>query len=230
MSEQSIKLEVHEAGGSKARDFTIGTLIIAGWTGRDPASLEAHIVELEELGVRRPKAVPMFYRVDAGLLTTAATVQMVGREASGEVESVLIKQGGELFVGVGSDHTDRKLETVGITLSKQLCAKPIASQLWRWADVAGHWDSVILRSRLPVSDEPYQEGPATALRRPDELLAVYEQRHGPVPDGTALFCGTLPAEGGIRFAPAMHLELHDPTLGRTIAHSYAVDVLPIAED
>ncbi|MDB5690691.1 MAG: hypothetical protein JWL91_2567 [Sphingomonas bacterium] len=230
MSDQSIKLVVHGDDRPTARDFTIGTLIIAGWTGRDAASLEAHIVELEELGVTRPNAVPMFYRVDAGLLTTAGTVQMVGREASGEVESVLIKQDGELFVGVGSDHTDRKLETVGITLSKQLCAKPIADQVWRWADVAGHWDSIMLRSHLPASDEPYQQGPTTALRRPDELLAIYEERHGPVPDGTAMFCGTLPAEGGIRFAPAMLLELHDPVLGRTIAHSYVVDVLPIAED
>jgi hypothetical protein len=224
-----IELEVQDATGAAPRTFEIGTLVIAGWTGRDVAGLEAHIRELEELGIARPKAVPMFYRVDAALLTTAPTVQMVGRAGSGEVESVLFKQDGELFIGVGSDHTDRELEAVGITLSKQVCGKPIGATVWRWSEVAEHWDRISLRSRLPVTGESYQEGETTALRRPDELLALYEDRYGPLPDGSAMFCGTLPAHGGIRFAEAMALELHDPVLERAITHQYAVDVLPIVE-
>ena len=45
---------------------------IAGWTGRNLAALEAHIKELEALGVKRPKSVPIFYRNAASLLTTGA--------------------------------------------------------------------------------------------------------------------------------------------------------------
>jgi hypothetical protein len=170
----------------------------------------------------------MFYRVAAALLTTRPIVQMVGREATGEVETVLWKHEGGLYVGLGSDHTDRKLETVGITLSKQLCAKPVSQHVWPWAEVAPHWDQVILRSRL-AGGEIYQEGTASGLRRPDELLALYESREGRLPAQSLMFCGTLAVHGGIRFADEMRLELVDPVLGRTIEHRYAVDVLPIAE-
>jgi len=225
-----IALTVQSGGGSSALTFTPTKLIIAGWTGRDVAALEAHILELEELGIARPKSVPVFYRVSTTLLTTAPVVEMVAREASGEVEAVLWKQDGELYVGVGSDHTDRKLEAIGITLSKQLCAKPVSPVVWRWADVAGHWDDMLLRSRLPRTGEAYQDGATADQRRPDELLALYETREGPVPDGTVMFCGTFAAIGGIRFAEEMTLELIDPVLDRSIRHSYAVDVLPVAEE
>ena len=40
----------------------IKSLVIAGWTGRNVAALEAHIKELEAIGVKRPKSVPIFYR------------------------------------------------------------------------------------------------------------------------------------------------------------------------
>jgi hypothetical protein len=216
-------------GGMSGFSFEPRALVVAGWTGRDEAVLEAHIRELEELGVARPKSVPIFYRVDSALLTTAGTVQMIGRTGSGEVEAVLLKHEGELFVGIGSDHTDRELETVGITLSKQLCAKPVSATVWRWSEVAPHWDSLMLRSTLPGTGETYQQGATTALRRPDDLLALYESREGTVPDGTAMYCGTLPVQGGIRFADAMLLELVDPVRGKTLTHRYAVDVLPVAE-
>jgi hypothetical protein len=35
-------------------------LVIAGWTGRDINAFEAHIRELEAIGVRRPKSTPIF--------------------------------------------------------------------------------------------------------------------------------------------------------------------------
>jgi hypothetical protein len=209
--------------------FLPRALIIAGWTGRDAAALEAHIVELEVLGIARPKAVPMFYRVDAALLTCAPVVQVVGRDGSGEIESVLWKHQGELYVGIGSDHTDRKLEAYGITVSKQVCAKPVSATVWPWREVADHWDQMQLRSQLPDSDEIYQQGSTAGLRRPDELLALYESREGTTADGTVMFCGTLAVQGGIRFTPSMRLELHDAVLGRSLTHGYSVEVLPVAE-
>ena len=224
-----INLVLESEDGRVPLTFAPTKLVIAGWTGRDTAALEAHIKELEDVGVARPKSVPVFYRVSNALLTTSSDVQMVGREASGEAEAVLWKQGGRLFVGVGSDHTDRALETVGITLSKQLCAKPISSVVWPWDEVAGHWDDIALRSTLPRTGETYQDGSVGALRRPDELLALYESRHGSAEDGTVMFCGTVPAIGGIRFAEEFAIELVDPVLGRSLRHDYRVDVLPIAE-
>jgi hypothetical protein len=101
--------------------------------------------------------------------------------------------------------------------------------VWPWREVADHWDQMLLRSRLPDTDEIYQQGSTAGLRRPDELLALYESRAGTTPDGTVMFCGTLPVQGGIRFTPSMTLEIYDAVLGRGLQHRYAVEVLPVAE-
>ena len=111
---------------------TIKNLVIAGWTGRNVAALEAHIKELEAIGVKRPKTVPIFYRVACSLLSTHLFVEVSGENTSGEVEFVLFSYEDGLWVGLGSDHTDRKAETIGVTLSKQLCAKPVGNTLWRY--------------------------------------------------------------------------------------------------
>ncbi len=89
-------------------------LVIAGWTGRDAAAVEEHIVELEAIGVARPRKVPCFYRLGANLLTTDGQLDVTGPDSSGEVEFVLLSLAEGLFVGVGSDHTDRKVEAYGV--------------------------------------------------------------------------------------------------------------------
>ena len=177
-------------------------LVIAGWTGRDEAALRKHIRELEEIGVKPPKTTPIFYRVSANLLTTAAEIQVSGPDTSGEVEFVLLAKPDGLWVTVGSDHTDRKAETIGVSLSKQLCAKPMYSEAWRYDDVKAHWEKLVLRS---WSDgELYQEGPVTAMRSPEDLMG----RH-PLKPGWAMFCGTLAAKGGIRPGKVFRMELED---------------------
>src|SRR3954451_22686197 len=92
----------------------IDSLVIAGWTGRNVEALEAHIRELEAIGVKRPKTVPIFYRVASSLATTATFIEVMADKSSGEVEFVLFALDDGLWVGLGSDHTDRKAETVGV--------------------------------------------------------------------------------------------------------------------
>lgn len=205
-------------------------LVIAGWTGRDQAAIETHIRELEELGVPRPRETPMFYRVSASLLTTAPDIEVIGTESTGEIEFVLLHHDNEVWVGVGSDHTDRKAEAAGVTLSKQLCPKPMGPQLWALADVESHWDSLILRSYAEFSGQRtlYQEGAVSAVRHPRELIRLYgnHDKHGFV-GGTAMFCGTLSVIGGIRWAETLSMELEDPVLHRRMIHSYHIRALPI---
>jgi hypothetical protein len=200
-------------------------LVIAGWTGRDQAAVEAHIKELAELGVARPSRTPIFYRVGTSLLTTASAVEVVGQDSSGEVEFVVFNRDNEFWVGVGSDHTDRKAEAVGVTLSKQMCPKPVAPEVWALADVEPHWDELTLRSHA-VSDGKrmlYQEGSVSAMRHPRNLVDLY----GRFLPGTAMFCGTLPVRGGVRWAEKFSIELEDPVLGRCITHSYDIRALPV---
>jgi hypothetical protein len=196
-------------------------LIIAGWTGRDEAALRKHMRELEEIGVKPPRITPVFYRVAASLLTTAEEIQVSGPDSSGEVEFVLLQKADGLWVTVGSDHTDRKAETIGVSLSKQLCAKPVARDAWRFAEVKPHWDKLVLRSW--ADGALYQEGPVTAMRSPEELM----QKYGGLRPSTAMFCGTLAAQGGIRPANRFRIELDDPVLKRKLTHEYTIKVLPV---
>jgi len=103
-------------------------LVVAGWVGRNRAAVERHVSELAAIGVPRPSRMPLFYRLAAQLLSQADQIDVVGEDTSGEVEPLLLAQGGELFISVASDHTDRTLEAHSVALSKQVCAKPAARQ------------------------------------------------------------------------------------------------------
>ena len=200
--------------------MAISQLVIAGWTGRDEAALRKHIKELEEIGVKPPKTTPIFYRVAASLFTNADEIQVSGPDTSGEVEFVLLSTSQGLRVAVGSDHTDRKAETIGVSLSKQLCAKPVSLESWRYDEVKPHWERLTLRSW--TDGELYQEGPVTAMRSPEDLMGRY-----PLKPGHAMFCGTLAAKGGIRGGERFRMELEDPVLKRKLRHEYRVKVLPV---
>jgi Protein of unknown function (DUF2848) len=201
---------------------SIDTVIVAGWTGRDRDAVERHMAELEELGVPRPSTAPVFYRVSASRLTTESVIESTD-SSSGEVEPVLLHHDGRLWVGVGSDHTDREVETYSVAVSKQLCDKPLAPEFWRYDDVAAHWDELVLRSWID-GDVLYQEGALSNLMHPEELSLLAAP---PLADGTLMFCGTLAAIGGIRPAPKFRYELVDPVLGRAIRGGYEMRTLPI---
>ena len=220
-----LNLTVQTADGERPLAGTVGTLVIAGWTGRDRAATERHIAELEAIGVARPKAVPAFYRVAAGLLTAAAEIQVSGPYSSGEAEAAILSLGGQRYVGIASDHTDRQAEATGVSLAKQLCAKPLGPVVWPFDEVADHWDELILRSWIEEDGRrvPYQEGPLAAIRPPGELEALY----GGLPAEAALFCGTLAVQGDIRPAGAFEMALEDPVRGRRLSHRYTVVPLPV---
>jgi len=204
-------------------------LVVAGWAGRDRAAVDHHIAELADLGVAPPSSVPLYYRVSAGLLTTAPRVQVLGADSSGEAEAVVLSVGGSLWVGIASDHTDRKVESYSVAVSKQMCVKPMGAEVWPFAEVADHWDDLILRSYATIGGERvlYQVGGVSSLVRPEDLIAGWEAAHGRFADGQAMLCGTVPAIGGIRPADRFEIVLEDPVRKRSLTHAYAMDVLPV---
>jgi len=213
-----------------ARRIELTQLVIAGWTGRDRDSVEKHIAELEAIGVKRPRSVPVFYRVAASLLTTAREVDVVGEHSSGEVEFVLVAAPDGLYVGVGSDHTDRKVEAYGITVSKQMCPKPVGRELWPFAELDARWDRLLLRSHVTRAGKRrlYQEGEASHMLAPRDLLERFSGAALLAP-GTAMFCGTLAVRGEIGGGERFEVELHDPVTSRSLRHEYAVRELAIAD-
>ena len=95
------------AAGKRSLQVDIRQLVVAGWAGRDRDAIEHHIEELAAIGVPRPSAVPLYYRVAANQLIQDETVQVVGGESSGEVEVFGVTVDGELYLSVASDHTVR---------------------------------------------------------------------------------------------------------------------------
>jgi hypothetical protein len=224
-----IKATFHGATGTTQNEVTIAQAVIAGWTGRDAAAVQKHIKELEALGVKPPATTPIFYRCSATRITTAETIEATGTASSGEVEYVLLQSGGKLWVGVGSDHTDREVETYGVTVSKQMCDKPIAAQFWPYDQVAPHWDKLMLRSFIPEKGQRvlYQEGAVAGMLSPMDLIGRYTNGGKALAENTIMFCGTFAAKGGIRPADRFDYELEDPVLGRKIGSGYAIETLPV---
>jgi len=223
-----LAFERHFNGETDRAEILPEKLIVAGWTGRDEKALHHHIEELAAIGVPRPSSVPVFYRISTVNLTQTARLEVLGPDTSGEAEPVVIAMQDGLWLGVGSDHTDRKAETMGIALSKQLCAKVIGKTLWRLDEVAHHWDQLILRAYVTIDGKrlKYQDGPLSAMRNPSDLMsrAGGEAKFAA---GTIMFCGTLGAIGGIRPAAQFAALLEDPILSRTMSCEYRIDVLPV---
>jgi hypothetical protein len=198
VSARVLPLLLNDDSGLTRRNVTVDHLVVAGWTGRDRAAVELHIKELGALGVKPPATTPIFYRASAARLTIADSIEVLGDASSGEGEFVLLQQDGRLWVGAGSDHTDREVEKYGVSVSKQMCDKPIAPEFW----------------------------PMTAMLDPLELIGKFAGKSG-LAEGTLMFCGTLSAKGGVRPSDVFEVELDDPVLGRKIQHRYGIRTLPV---
>jgi uncharacterized protein DUF2848 len=216
---------------AEPRTISLQQVVIAGWTGRDTAALNRHIAELQKLGVKPPTKVPCFFRASVNVVSTQTDLQYVGEDGTGEIEFFVVSQADGLWVGVGSEHTDRKVESYSIPVSKQLCQKAVAPELWRYEEVKDHWDKLILRAHILEKGRRtlYQEGPLSDIRRPDELISTYTGGSPQLQPGTLMFGGTFSALGGVRPAPEFHMELEDPVRRRKITHHYRIHSIPWEE-
>ncbi|WP_417743539.1 DUF2848 domain-containing protein [Salipiger sp.] len=208
--------------------LALSHLIVAGWTGRDADAIAHHIAELAELGVPAPSETPLYYRVSAPLLTDAPLIEAVGEASSGEVEPLIVEAKGKRYLGLASDHTDRALEAHSVAMSKQVCAKPCALELWEWDEIEDRLEEIELESWIEENGEwvPYQSGTIASIRPFAELIAGSRlselAKDGPV----AMLCGTFGAKGGVRPAAKFRMQMRDPKTDRSITHEYQTRSLP----
>lgn len=210
-------------------EIDIAHCTVAGWTGRDRATIDHHIKELAALGVTPPSSVPLYYRVSPDLLTQKPEIQVVGDNTSGEVEPLLLRAGGQTYLGLASDHTDRDLEAHSVAHSKQVCPKPCAGELWEFAPLAARLDELQLRSWIQENGETtlYQEGSLASIRPLDELMDGAGFLEAAADGAAAMLCGTFGVRGDVRPAGEFFMELHDPVDHRSIRHSYRIRPLPV---
>ncbi|MXV98473.1 MAG: DUF2848 domain-containing protein [Acidimicrobiaceae bacterium] len=205
------------------RAFAPEALVVIGYAGRDRAAVEHHIDELAALGVARPPSIPLFMAFSPGLIAQEPSIAVTGANASGEAEIVVVVDGDEAFVTVGSDHTDRDLEAVHMIASKAVCPKPVAASGWTVDAVGDRWEDLALRSRID-GDVLYQDGSAATNLPPLELVAAIPWAGRP-PRCFVAFTGTVPVIGDIRPSAGFRAELSGPGLA-PIELNYRVETVP----
>lgn len=212
---------------NKQIDFDFDNVYVIGYAGRDMEKTQEHIDELErELGVAPPKKIPTIFEVSKEIVTQDSDLKFVGEQTSGEAEYVILLKNGKTYITIGSDHTDRGLESVSIFKSKQVCLKPIADTIWDYDEVKDHWDSIRLVSNQIVNGKEinYQNDTLASILPVEKILEELKDRVGDI-DNSIIYSGTVPLLGGFEYGNKFISKIVDEKLGRTINLNYEVNVI-----
>lgn len=224
-----IHLIVNKGQVATPVDFKVSRMINAGFTGRDREEVKHHLTELSAKGVTVPDETPVMYPVLPKALSTDTEVEVYGTETSPEIEYVLfVDDEKQVYVGIGSDHTDRNLELHDIPRAKQICPNLVFPYVWDLADVKEHWDQLVMKCTVQKNGERmrYQQGNLGLLMPPNELMERVSQKVEGDLAGTVIYSGTVKMEtDGFVYADQCTCELVDPELDRSLEFTY--DVVPM---
>lgn len=189
--------------------------------------------EVEKIGIRRPDPgkPPIIFPISTWATIFDTECQVQYPRSSGEVEIVTIDAGGDIYVTVGSDHTDRKLEICSIPWSKQVAPNVVATTLWPWEEVKDHWNEVTMECWVVDNGEDvlYQRAGVKEFWSPVQMRDSVRGRITEYPGDLVLFSGTVVTEDEkFRYVRDWTISMIDPVLDRRIDHTYQVAVL--AED
>jgi len=209
--------------------FIYSRMINAGYVGKNQEEVRRHIEELAAKGIPGPKSIPVLFPVVCHALTTDTEIEVYGSQTSGEVEYVLcIVTEDEVYVGLGSDHTDRHLEEIDIPRAKQICPNLMAPTVWPLKEIERHWDDLLMSANVikDGKDSRYQEGRLGLLLNPAELMSfVKSQIPGPL-ENLIIYSGTMGMlTGEFVFGQKFSAQLIDEKLNRRLELSYHVKPL-----
>ncbi|MBS7525280.1 DUF2848 family protein [Fusibacter paucivorans] len=215
----------------KIQQVDFNELLVIGYAGRNIEKTMEHIKELEEqLNVPAPKRIPTIFECSHECLTQAETIKFSGAQTSGEVEYVMVLIEGVLYIGLGSDHTDRGLESVSVPKSKQVCPKPISKTIWPFEELKDHWDQIRLVSYQSVDGKEvmYQDGTLADILPADKILNEINERVGNI-QNSIIYSGTVPLINGFVYGDVFKCEMIDDVLKRKIELVYDIDIIPEVE-
>ncbi len=220
-----MKFNVITKEGTRCEEMELKNLLVVGFAGKDIEKTMEHIHELEAEGIKCPRKVPVLYQCEKQILTDKNEIEVIGNKTSGEVEYLILIKDGKIYIGVGSDHTDREMEAVSIHKSKQVCLKPYAQDFWDYEEIKDHFDDIKLVSTQVVDGKTvdYQCGVTSDLlpmqRIMDELKTEIDI------DNSLIYTGTVPLKDGFKFGEEFSCKLVDEKLNREICLSYKVKVI-----
>ena len=224
-----LDLMLESKQGRRQLAFNYSRMINAGYVGKNQEEVRRHIEELAAKGIPGPKSIPVLFPVVCHALTTGSMIEVYGNETSGEVEYVLcVVSEDEVYVGLGSDHTDRHLEETDIPRSKQICPNLMSRTVWPLGEVEEHWDDLLISASVVKNAEAilYQEGRLGLLLNPAELMAFVKTKiSGPL-QNLIIFSGTMGTlTGEFVFGESFAAKLIDEKTNRRLEISY--DVRPL---
>ena len=206
--------------------FKVKKIVNAGYTGRNQEEARKHIEELKKAGVTAPESTPTLYSVPKSVITIDKEIQVMGSQTSGEAEFVLLLEDERrIYVGVGSDHTDRELEKNNILISKVVCPNIISREIWFYSEVKDHWDDLILRSWVKDQGEKrlYQEGSLQKIMRVEDLINLVKEKILGDLEGLIFYSGTIPLlTEKMIYGDYFESELFSPLKGNRLRCEYRV--------
>lgn len=218
------KFTIEIEGTSK--EVLINQTYCIGYTGRNIEDTEKHIKELAEIGIAEPPEVPMLYPVRNSSLTQKENIEVLGNKTSGEAEIVILfgDNENEVFITIGSDHTDRALEEVDINLSKQICDKPFAKKAWNLNDIIDHWDALQLSSSVFINGEwiPYQNDKIKMIMSYEDIQSYLKRTNVPMRN-SIFFAGTVPLLAEFRYGTKFKMSFKDPVKNDEISMVYQIN-------
>jgi hypothetical protein len=210
-------------------DFTIAKVVNAGFAGRDQESVNKHIEELKKEGVPTPEHTPTLYPVSPYMVTQENFIDVLDGQTSGEAEYVLMIKDADVYVGIGSDHTDRALEIDSIPKSKQIYPNVISREIWLLDDIRDVWDQLVLRSWVIVARKRklYQKARLSALLPPDALLDfVRSNSRDKSLEGLLIYSGTVPlSTGEMLFGEQFEVELLNSMNQKRLSCRYEINLM-----
>ncbi len=207
--------------------FDVKKMINAGLSNRDQAGVRRHLDEAAKEGIKYIfEQTPAYLPKVKDRITTGDIIEVLpNSKSSGEAEPVvLVSDNNEIYIAVGSDHSDRELEKYDMILSKHIYPNVMSKRVWRFADVKGHWDDIILRGWVIDADgkrQLYQENKVGEFMGVEQFLDEVRKYFQIDLNGLVMFMGTFPTLGGkLIITPGFEAQLVDEKLKRTLTCSY----------
>lgn len=222
-----IKFNLCTLEGNTELEVNYENLFAIGYAGRNIEKTMEHIKELEEqLGVPAPKKIPTIFQCSNLILTQDESIHVVGEKTCGEVEYIIIYTGGKIYIGIGSDHTDRELESVSVPKAKQVCPKPIGIDVWNYEEVKDHWDEIKVESYQIVDGQEvvYQIGTLADILPVEIIIKELEDRVGNI-ENSIIYSGTVPVVNGFKYGTKFKSKMVDLKLNRQLASNYNINVI-----
>lgn len=210
----------------KKLKFEVKKLLNMGRTARDPSQIQKHLNELKKAGIASPlKGIPLYFPKLPDRITSDDEIRVLPESKTcGEVEYVILVDKSDVYVTVGSDHSDRELEKKSIPYAKHICQNVIAPKVWRYEDVKKDWDDFTLRAWVEEGGQRklYQEGGLASMLRPEEVVEKVKSHTVGDMDGMIIFAGTPPIlDGKFCFHDRFEMEMADEKNGKAIKWSYS---------